>query len=812
MIRSCLLFLATALLAHAFSPELSRIEPRGGQRGTEVKITLIGDRLFEPQELLLYHPGITVKSLTKGKDPKRAHALLVISPDCPLGEHPVRLRCQSGITYMRTFWVGQFPTVMEKYETIKDRRRDLNDTFATPQKVDLNVTIQGVADKEDADYYQVQCQKGQRLSIEVEAMRLGRVMFDPYIAILDRNRFELAVNDDSPLLKRDATASIIIPEDGPYTILIRESSYEGNPASQYRLHLGTFPRPGAIYPPAAKPGTEIEFTFIGDAKGTLKKKLKVPAAPFPAFITSDGLSSPSGNPVHVSSLDFLNESGPNQNHKQALPLENPPSAPFAFHGVISEPEQSDYFRFQAKKGEKLRFQVLARTLRSPLDSVISIRQSTDNRYLGGNDDETGGTPDSRYDFEVPADGEYVVNIRDQLKRGGPGFTYRLEMQKRAPALSVTLPKADRVDTQKEKMILVPRGNRLAIAPNIIRANLGCDINFLAPQLPKGVSLQSQTVPRSLANFPVLFEAAPDAPIAGGLYQFEIEDPKSKTRGPFTEKISHLYVNNQGDYQVTETNKIAIAVIEEAPFHLDLFIPPVPLVRNGTTRLKITARRAPEFDQKIKVTLPWKPPGIGAPVSVDIPKGKTEAFLTLNANGDAPVADWEMLVTGEADTGKGLVRVSSNFAKLAVAEPFLQFSLAMAATNPGKDTALIATVEQLQPFPGEARVILHALPHGVTTPEKQINAKASEITFPLSVSGEARKGKTSNLFCQVIITRDGHPIAHNVGHGGILRIDPPPPAPKKPVAKPAAKVVKKDAPKPAKKPLSRLEQLRQSASK
>ena len=49
--------------------------------------------------------------------------------------------------------------------------------------------------------------------------------------------------------------------------------------------------------------------------------------------------------------------------------------------------------------------------------------------------------------------------------------------------------------------------------------------------------------------------------------------------------------------------------------------------------------------------------------------------------------------------------------------------------------------------------------------------------------DARKGKHANLFCQVIITKDGHPIPHNVGQGGTLRIDPPPPAPKK---KPEAK--------------------------
>ena len=806
MARSLLLFLFSSFFASGFSPELSRVEPRGGKLGSEVEIRLYGKRLSDPQELLLYHKGLTVQSLTAGKDSNSVKAVIAIAPNAPLGEHPMRLRCKGGVSYMRTFWVGQFPTIMEARSG--DNKRDLNNTFEEPQTVDLNVTVQGVADREDDDFYQVQCKKGQRLSVEVEAMRLGRVMFDPYIAILDKNRFELAVNDDSPLLKRDCAASIIIPEDGPYTIVVRESSYEGNTASQYRMHIGNFPRPRSIFPPAAKPGEEVDFTFIGDAKGNLKKKIKVGNQPFDAFVEDGGQSSPSGNSVHVSSLNYINETEPNENYKQACPTQSPPKAPIAFHGILSSNEDKDWFRFQAKKGEKLRFQVLARELRSPLDSVISIRKAKDNKYLVANDDQTAGIPDSRLDYEIPADGEYVLEVRDQLKRGGADFVYRVEIQNRKPSITATLPKADRVDTQKHKMIHIPRGNRLAIAPNITRSNIGCDINFHAPKLPQGVSVRSHTVPRSLSNFPILFEAKSDAPIAGGLYSFEIEDPKTKLKGPFTEKISHLYVNNQGDYQVTDTQKISIAVIEEAPFHLELFAPPVPLVKNGTMTLKVSAKRVKDFKKKIKVKLPWKPPGIGAPNEVEIPEGQNEVNLVLNANGDAPVKDWKLLVTGESITDQGTVRVSSKFVDLKVSEPFVNLSIAMAATNPGKNTSVVATVEHLEPFPGEARVILHALPHGVKSNEKKITSESGEITFPLEVAKDARKGKHANLFCQVIITKDGHPIPHNVGHGGTLRIDPPPPAPKKkPAAKAApVKTEKKEAPK---KPLSRLEQLRQA---
>lgn len=808
MIRTCALILATALGASAFSPDLALIEPRGGKRGTEVEIQFIGNRLFEPQEVLLYNSGITVKSLEKGAEPNRAKAVLVIAPDADLGEHPIRLRCKGGLTYMRTFWVGQYETVMEA--KTEDGKRDANDEFNAPQKIAMHTTVQGTADREDADYYQVEAKKGDRLSVEVEGMRLGRVMFDPYVAILDKNRFELAVSDDSALLKRDCATSIIVPEDGPYTILVRESAYEGSGACQYRLHVGTFPRPTAIYPPAAKAGEEVEFTFIGDPSGEIKSTLKTPMTTFAAFAKSGDYVSPSGNQVRISPLDYLNESEPNEGTKEANPVADPPSAPFAFHGILSKKEDKDWFRFQAKKDQDLRIDVIARELRSPLDSVIILRNGKDGKQIATNDDRTNGTPDSRIDFKAPEDGEYLINIGDQLQRSGPDFVYRIELINKAPEISLTLPSADRNDTQKDKMIHIPRGNRLAIAPNITRSNIGCDITLLASNLPEGVSVKTPPVSRSLGNFPILFEATADAPIAGGLYPLEIEDPESKLRGPFAESISHVYVNNQGDYQVTNTNLLSIAVIEEAPYHLDLFAPPVPIVRNGTMNLKITARRTGDFKKKIRVSLPWKPPGIGAPNEVEIPEGQDEVILTLNAVGDAPLGDWQMLVTSESESDQGRVMVSSNFIDLKVSDPFVNVSLEMAATNPGVNTNLIAKVEQLEDFPGDATVTLQALPHGVTSEEEIINAQFSEITFPLDVTDEARTGKHANLFCQVIITKDGFPIPHNVAHGGTLRIDPPPPAPK---AEEAPKEVPVVVAAPAtEKPLSRLEQLRLQNSK
>lgn len=800
------------LTAEAFSPQLNIIQPRGGQLGKEVKVTFHGDRLFEPQDILFYQKGITFKELVKGKDQKSVKATFVIAPDAALGEHNMRLRCKSGFSYVRSFWVGQFPTVDEA--KTKDRKRDLNDSFDEPQDVSQNVTIHGTALNEDADYYRVQAKKGQRLSVEVEGLRLGRELFDPYVAILNSQRFEIAANDDHPLLKRDCATSIIIPEDGAYTILIRESAYQGKSTYQYRLHIGDFPRPVSVFPPAAKPGENIKLSFIGDSSGTIKQQVTIPAKDFSVNVES-GIKCPSGIPLRVSNLPYLNEVEPNGHRKEANPKENPPAAPVAFQGILSEEKDQDFFRFTAKKGQNFRVQVHARSLRSPVDSVIQIRKAKDYAHIATNDDQSQGTPDSRLDFKAPEDGEYIIFIHDQLNRSGPDYTYRIEIANREPSLSLSLPPADRNDNQKYKMVNVPRGNRLLLVPNITRANIGCDVSLSASQLPAGIKMEASVAPRNTNNLPILFEATTDAPIGGQLCTITAKDPKDGLTGPFLDKVDVVAINNLGTFVTFNDKRLAIAVTEEAPFKLNLSIPPVPLVKRGTINLKVTAEKTEGFDEKIRLTVPWKPPGVNAPNSVDIPKGKNEVIVTLNANGDAPVGDWKVAVTGTANAPKGLgeVRVSSNLHALKVDEPFLSIALEMAATQPGQNTQMVAKIEQLKPFSGEADLTVHALPHGTSSTPQKIKSNTKEFAIPLTVTDEARKGKHGNIFCQVIIKRNGHPIAHSVGHGGVLRIDPPPPAPKKkaPEAPKKKEVAKKEEPKKAapKKALSRLEQLRQS---
>jgi len=781
----------------AFSPGLDLIVPRGGQRGTEVAVEFRGDRLEGIQEALFYDPGITLKDI-EVKDTKKVVAKFAIAADAPLGEHSLRLRSPGGLTELRTFWVGQFPTVAEV---------EPNNSFDQAQRVDLNVTVAGVAGNEDEDYYVCSLKKGQRLSVEVEAMRLGRTMFDPYVAVLDPHKFELAVCDDAPLLRNDAFVSVIAPEDGDYRVLVREAAYEGNDQCDYRLHIGTFPRPSAVFPPGGKPGEAIDFRFVGDPGGPITQKVTLPNEPgrFPLYVTSDGLTPPSPNRVMVSPLEHVEETEPNNSAGQATVM---PAIPCAGQGILAEKGDTDWYKFHATKGENLTLHVHGRDLRSPIDSVLRLRDPKNEKQIGENDDQGG--PDSIIQWSCPADGDYYAIVSDKLGRSGPDFIYRLEIVRREPAIAAALPVVERANSQKWKTFAVPRGNRYAAVVNVTRENTGCEIGFEAASLPAGVTMTSVGVPKSTNNFPVVFEAAADAPVAGGLYPFTIHSTGDgpALKGPLKDVIDLVDINNQGAYHSVPLDRVAMAVTEESPVKIELEASAVPLVRNGVLSLKVRAIRAEGYKDAITLHFLWSPPGVTAPTTVQIPEGQSEALYELNANGDAPVAEWNVCVLAEAPTPKGTVLVSSTLVPLKVAEPYLSATLELAATEQGKAIPLSCKIEVQHPFEGDAVAELMGLPSGVSTPTVAFKKDQTSIVFPLAVAADATVGKHGNLFCRIKVPENGATILHQVGQSGTLRVDKP----SQPVIAQASTEKKPDAPAPAPaaaaKPLSRLEQLRQ----
>ena len=228
-----LLFAASS---DASSPRITSITPAGAQRGTNVEVRLAGSRLDDTQEIIFYEPGIQVEKIDTAKT-NSVSANFKIGGDCPLGEYHFRLRTASGISDLKTFQVGPFPVVTET---------EPNNAATNAQKIALNTTVSGAIASEDVDCFAIAAKKGQRISAEVEGIRLGRAAFDSVMSIQDAEGNVLATSDDSSLLLQDSMLSILAPADGTYTVLLRDIGYGGGNDFVYRLHLGDFPRPTTV--------------------------------------------------------------------------------------------------------------------------------------------------------------------------------------------------------------------------------------------------------------------------------------------------------------------------------------------------------------------------------------------------------------------------------------------------------------------------------------------------------------------------------------------------------------------------------------
>ncbi len=763
-----LICLASASLlansSHAADPRLDNLIPQGGQRGTEVVVHFHGGRVGqEPQEVVLYDSGIAVSEI-KAVDANHFEAKLTISPECRLGFHTVRVRTSTGLTRVRNFMVGALKEINEV---------EPNSEFPSPQTIELDVTINGIVQNEDVDYYALEAKEGQRITAEIEALRLGRVFFDPHIAILNAERFELATSDDSALLRQDGVVSIIAPADGKYIISVRDSAFGGGGTSSYRLHVGRYPRPMAVLPAGGKPGETLNVTWLGDVAGNQTSQIIVPTDPqanSDIFFQDDQGTAPSPNVFRVSDLENLSEVEPNNNYEQATVVK----APAALNGAIGEPGDVDHFRFEAKKGQVFDVHTYARRLRSPLDSLVRVRHVEGKYAQVVANDDNAGKPDSYFRFTAPADGNYDLEIYDHLRAGGPYFAYRIEVTPPKPKVEVTIAERSRWIATKLELA---RGNRTAFLVNVARRDFGGPLNIVFENLQEGITAETPTMAANRTQVPVIFTATADAPLSTSLPNLvaRLTEEGKTAESSFMQRTWLVRGANNVEVWSHYADRAAVAITNEVPFKLSIVQPKVPIVRGGSMQLKIVAERAEGFVDPISIYMLYNPPGVSSSRSIKIAKDQTEALIPVTANGSAALLPWDICVEGSANVN-GRVLVSTPFAKLDIKEPYVAFTYPKASVEIGQEVDYPIAVEVKTPFEGNAKVTLLGLPAGVTAEPIEMTKDTKELKFHIRTTEKSPAGRHKTLICQFSIMQNEEPIAHTLGTGE-LRVDKPLP-PKK----------------------------------
>ena len=461
-------------------------------------------------------------------------------------------------------------------------------------------------------------------------------------------------------------------------------------------------------PPPSKPTVVVESTGGGITRAEPappprdQKRLVIKVtAPADASLTPRELRvvAPGGvsNPLNlnVGQWPEVAKRDPNGSLAEAQPVE----LPAAISGLMNTAGQTNHYRFKAKQGEEFVFEVDAARRGSPLDSSVSVLDLT-GKELIRNEDALG--LDSRLFFTAPADGEFIVALRDFRFRGGNEYFYRLTAGA-IPYVESLFPFGG------------PRGKSVEVS--IAGHNLDGTTKMtldIAPKAPRSQEIRVKTprgysnlIPFNVSDLAEIMEAEPNntvtdaqavtAPLvingridaAGDVDRFKFKSASDQkltldvAAGRFGSKLDALLI-------LTDTNGAVILQNDDAAgsdarlefdakkdteylmairdltdrggenfgYRLSIrppsaaaaatfagrFLPDAVRVhREGTTKLRCEITRAGGFDGPVRFACDGLPAGVFAE-SLVIPNAPSSGLLLITATKDAATGSFPLRLT------------------------------------------------------------------------------------------------------------------------------------------------------------------------
>jgi hypothetical protein len=507
------LLLAAALFCSAHRlqadpPVASFIFPAGGQRGTTVPVRVGGlfvhdhcsfelqgagvqasKQLQRTPKLWMEGPLLPLPASQQPEDyPQDMAGVVRIDANASLGPRRARLWTAEGAASGPVFVVGDLPEVVEQ-ETE-------GDPIAVP--VSLPVTINGrIFPREDIDDWSFPARRGQIITAEVQAARLGSPL-DAHLEFIDSRGTVLAENDNAP--SADPRLHFTAPRDGTYRVRIRDWTTGGSPRHVYRLTLTTGPDIDHVYPLGGRRGQRIRFSIIGPG---------APANPVEAALPDQAGETALRFEIGRPSRPILVDVDDLPDHVEVEPNDTPARAqriglPAVVNGRIDRSGDRDCWSFPARKGEVIDIELRAHRLGSPLQGELAVLLP-DGKVLA-QVSATQAQPDPVLSFTAPADGIYTARVSDHFaSRGGPAFAYRLRLAPPPPpdfqlqlaAYALTLPRGGQAPLQ----VLCTR-----------KGGFAGPITLTLDDLPVGVKATGLTIPAGQNSTTVTLSASSSAAI------------------------------------------------------------------------------------------------------------------------------------------------------------------------------------------------------------------------------------------------------------------------------------------------------------
>ena len=650
----------TASAQTAF-PMLMSLKPVAVQVGTTSEITVNSRYSMHSAESVLVTGGGVLGEVVPTevkKDDKSPNVValkikIFVAADALPGVRDLRVVTAQGVSTVAQLVVVEDPVVNEQAK---------NDSVAEAQVITLPATVCGCIEKaEDVDFFKFKVEAGQSLVFHVRSQRLQdrihdlQAHSDPILTIRNAQGSTIAAADN--VFQGDPFLCHRFEQAGEYLLEMRDVRYSGNQYWEYAvdIHSRSFVR--SVFPLAIAAGKETKLTPLGaqlaaDSVVTLTlpnelslgiNRLRLPFA------------ERASNPVAVfaTALPTITESN-EDNNSAATVLGDPKSEvsnlkfqipiPCVINGRIEASGDVDCYVFEAKKDDKLSFEVKARRLQSELDSTIRIVNATGATIAENDDLRLGkrGSQDSWIEsLSIPADGKYVLEIRDMHLRGGENFVYAIEVTQARPYFNLY------ADTDKTN--LSPGVNGVMWVKVERKNGFTGAVQLHVDGLPAGITAEcGRILPDKSVDGCVVFKATPEA---------------GRAVAPLV--IRGTAVHAQADGQMIELAATAVPYQETynpgggrnhwpVDQHVLAVIPPhdirsiklsttdVSLKPGESKTIDVTIDRAPDFKANISLDVTMThlalfadtlPPGVtldGNKSKTLLSNGATQGTITLTA--------------------------------------------------------------------------------------------------------------------------------------------------------------------------------------
>jgi WD40 repeat protein len=338
-------------------PALTRLEPRGIQRGKEVTIRLVGSNLLGVTELKLHDSKLT-GDLAKRDEwtATEGWITLTAAADTVRSGYDLSLKGAGGESGRLKIYVDDLPQATEGSTN--------RNTLA-----ELPAGAWGTLDKPgDTDEWEFKGRKGESMVFDLAAKSLGSKA-NVVITLSGEDGTVLASNNDYDGI--DPLIAFTLPADGSYRLGVTDLMLGASPEHFYRLTVGKVPLVTACYPITAITNAETEVELVGfnlPPERTVKVKTGATGeteVPLPSEMRTRRPLK-----LAVSDVPHFLEDEPNNTPSAATKAANP--------GMVSgriwsrDGEDTDLFSFDAQSGQKLVIKTSAAKRGSPVDTKIEI--------------------------------------------------------------------------------------------------------------------------------------------------------------------------------------------------------------------------------------------------------------------------------------------------------------------------------------------------------------------------------------------------------------------------------------------------------